>query len=135
MKFSMFLIPFLFQNPEFICVSYLWPMKFLSLIFGIFILLLSVLPCCQEEDCCEEGSTDKLEASAESENSDLELPCSPFFSCGTCLGFTFEVESEFALTMRKELVHVENDFFNSDPPKGFNFSLTKPPADFSNLLT
>ena len=64
-------------------------MKFFALILTIYVLLLSSISFCWEENCNE----DVIENSAgsEQEQSDDPSTCSPFFSCGTCVGFTLTV--------------------------------------------
>src|SRR5690606_37375908 len=94
------------QIPDCPLVSYLWSMKFLSLAFGVFILLLSVYPCCQDA-CKEERTGEALATSWEAEDLDLEVPCSLFFPCGACGGFTFERGAKTALTSRSDFVRTE----------------------------
>jgi|GEM_PF-4857851 len=109
-------------------------MKFLSLAFGVFILLLSVYPCCQDA-CKEERTGEALATSWEAEDLDLEVPCSPFFPCGACGGFTFERGAKTALTSRSDFVRTEIAFFASGPDQGFQFAPIKPPAAVWNPLT
>ncbi|RYU91433.1 hypothetical protein EWM62_05690 [Mucilaginibacter terrigena] len=59
-------------------------MKFLCILFSLVVVFLSVKPCCTDSDCdaivkTEQGGNNKAKDCA---------GCSPFFSCGTCAGFT-----------------------------------------------
>jgi hypothetical protein len=61
--------------------------KIVSLILAFFILALSSQGCCDDDNCEEEGSLAQTEQKHHNDNCDGA--CSPFFSCGTCIGFTF----------------------------------------------
>mgnify|MGYP003116939829 FL=1 len=61
-------------------------MKVLVVILGIFCLLISLYPCCIDDDC-EPISVEKIaEHENDQENEECGL-CSPFINCGTCTGF------------------------------------------------
>ena len=68
-------------------------MKFFALIMAIYVFALAGYPCCENDNCSGEKS--KTEKSTSLDN---KIPnddcgnCSPFFSCGTCSGFTFHSE-------------------------------------------
>jgi hypothetical protein len=63
-------------------------MKVISIFLSILILGLSAAPCCTDEDIChEEIDSCKDEASQPMESGESELPCLPFYSCGSCTGF------------------------------------------------
>jgi hypothetical protein len=57
-------------------------MKWLMIIFSLYVLTLSAIPCCGDDYCCD----DELALASEARHSDHdnhnkpELPCSPFFS-------------------------------------------------------
>jgi hypothetical protein len=59
-------------------------MKLLCIIFSFLVILLSVKPCCTDSDC---DALVKTERGVDSKSKDC-AGCSPFFSCGTCAGFT-----------------------------------------------
>jgi hypothetical protein len=58
--------------------------KLLCIIFSFIVVLLSVKPCCTDSDC---DAVVKTEHAGTSKAKDC-TGCSPFFSCGTCAGFT-----------------------------------------------
>ena len=65
-------------------------MKRLLLLFPLYILFLSGVPCSPNDGCCQE----ELQAAAKQPTADhnntrdkkSDLPCSPFFPCGACHG-------------------------------------------------
>ncbi|WP_354432042.1 MULTISPECIES: DUF6660 family protein [unclassified Mucilaginibacter] len=59
-------------------------MKLLCILFSFVVFFLSVKPCCTDSDC---DTGVKTEQGAASNAKDC-AGCSPFFSCGTCAGFT-----------------------------------------------
>ena len=72
-------------------------MKWLMIIFSLYVLTLSAIPCCGDDNCCE----DELVLVEEGQHRDHdnhnkpELPCSPFFSCNTCHGVVVpEIDSD-----------------------------------------
>jgi hypothetical protein len=61
-------------------------MKLLCLLFALFVLVFSARPCCADRDC--DGSSDQQQQHAHHPVREKECPgCSPFFSCGSCVGF------------------------------------------------
>jgi len=57
--------------------------KLLCLIITIYVTVLSIKPCCADNDC-----RDKKELAGKSPVKEKEcLGCSSFFTCGTCTGF------------------------------------------------
>ncbi|MDN3584114.1 hypothetical protein [Mucilaginibacter flavus] len=65
-------------------------MKFLSFIAILFVLLLSVKPCCSDNDCLNQRTSNIAKTSTAPKEKDCQ-GCSPFFSCGACAtGFVVE---------------------------------------------
>ena len=64
-------------------------MKLAVTILALFVLALSVVPCCAQDSCNDspEG-TEQTDCSNQGAK-DHNCPCSPFFSCGSCTGFVF----------------------------------------------
>jgi hypothetical protein len=76
--------------------------KILCLLLAVYVMMLSGKPCCADNDCHEKFTT-KTEQSSKSSSKEKECSgCSPFFTCGSCVGFivskpitiTFAVISE-----------------------------------------
>ncbi|MEB0260258.1 MULTISPECIES: DUF6660 family protein [unclassified Mucilaginibacter] len=59
-------------------------MKLLCILFLFIVVFLSVKPCCTDSNC---DAAVKTEKNSTSKAKDC-AGCSPFFSCGTCAGFT-----------------------------------------------
>ncbi|QHS56645.1 hypothetical protein GWR56_14245 [Mucilaginibacter sp. 14171R-50] len=59
-------------------------MKLLCILFAFVVVYLAVKPCCTDSDC---DAIAKTEQAAKSKAKSC-AGCSPFFSCGTCAGFT-----------------------------------------------
>lgn len=71
-------------------------MKLVSFILSVYVLLLSVQPCCTEDNCTDEVTVAATEQAAAPREDVPKLPlekecdthCSPFYTCGSCAGFT-----------------------------------------------
>ncbi|HJP63676.1 MAG TPA: DUF6660 family protein [Mucilaginibacter sp.] len=62
-------------------------MKLLCLILSVYVLMLSVKPCCADDDCRSKTSTSQ-QITDKAPLQGNECPgCSPFFTCGSCTGF------------------------------------------------
>ena len=66
-------------------------MKLLAFFLALLTLLLSMTPCCDGEDshCLEEtaiGCTEHADTDEDDTHQDQQ-PTSPFYACGSCLGF------------------------------------------------
>lgn len=63
-------------------------MKRLLLLFPLYILFLSGLPCSPNDGCCAEEIQAAISVSDHNStnNPKSNLPCSPFFPCGACHG-------------------------------------------------
>jgi hypothetical protein len=71
--------------------------KLLCLILSFYVLLLSAKPCCADNDCYGKIAA-KKELTAKSSSNEKECPgCSPFFTCGSCVGFI--VSKPFTITL------------------------------------
>ncbi|WP_295119575.1 hypothetical protein [uncultured Chitinophaga sp.] len=58
-------------------------MKWFFVLFSLYVLTLSAVPCGGDDDCCTDGLELVDNHAAEHEQERPELPCSPFFSCNT----------------------------------------------------
>jgi len=62
--------------------------KLLCLLLSLFVVLLSARPCCADNDCRENALAVKKELAGKNTSPEKTCPgCSPFFSCGSCVGF------------------------------------------------
>lgn len=81
----------------------------MCIIFSLYVLLLSASPCCSD-DICTIKSSIKKEFSQKNQTAETECAgCSPFFSCGTCVGFV----------IAKPVVH-SLLFVSENPVKHYN---------------
>ncbi len=82
-------------------------MKVFATILTIATLFLSSVPCCQEEGACANSEPVEHcgERHGEKAPSDSESPCSPFYVCGRCPGFTVNYDhiDFFTLDIAQEL--------------------------------
>jgi hypothetical protein len=103
-------------------------MKVISIFLSVLILGLSAAPCCAAEDTChEEIESCKPEPPQPADNEESQLPCLPFFSCGSCTGFNV-VTVEFSNLNSQ--VNLEPDFRSSyllGIPQIYKPTLLKPP--------
>ncbi len=69
-------------------------MKWLFILLSVYILVLSVMPCCDGEQTHAEET---LRVSAKAHKHDGPLAemevCSPFFGCHCCTGFTLSLDA------------------------------------------
>ncbi|MFY0254786.1 DUF6660 family protein [Chitinophaga sp. 30R24] len=64
-------------------------MKWLLLLFSLYVIILSGIPCdCQEDDFMYATATsaDSHNNHHDGEHQQQDCPCSPFFACSTCHG-------------------------------------------------
>jgi hypothetical protein len=68
-------------------------MKWLNHLLALYLVLLSVVPCCAFDNCPEEKSTTSQSTSHENGDDDDCGSCSPFFNCEGCASVTIDVQS------------------------------------------
>lgn len=73
-------------------------MKIMGMLFTVLTLFLSASPCCSGEYSCEKKVEIKYHENSQQDLPQSEIPCSPFYSCGTCFGFGFQ-SFEFNILM------------------------------------
>jgi len=102
-------------------------MKILYLILALYVLLLSVRPCCIEEDCTDEDLSTKTEqTSNHNQGNDCNGNCAPFLSCGNCTGFNCPTVS-YPLTHPTTLESSQLQVYQSSFSSGFHFAIWQPP--------
>jgi hypothetical protein len=58
--------------------------KFFCLLLSFYVIILAAKPCCSDNDCV---AIAKEKTSKQATNEKGCLGCSPFFTCGSCVGF------------------------------------------------
>lgn len=103
-------------------------MKIFCFILSIYVLVLSTVPCCSDDNCIDETKTEQTDKHSKDEHQGCGT-CSPFLTCGTCVGFTFTNASltfepskiffKSALLIPSYENHFANDFISKiwQPPK------------------
>lgn len=81
-------------------------MKVLTVILGILCLLISAYPCCIVDECDSHSIAEIAENEQEQEECGL---CSPFITCGSCIGFIPNT-AEFVTTLNPQLLPFSNLF-------------------------
>jgi|LauGreDrversion4_2_1035121.scaffolds.fasta_scaffold231513_2 hypothetical protein len=71
--------------------------RLIAFILSIFVLVLSTMPCCNVgHEASEKYCTEKQSGTnSQQQDDDCGSNCSPFYSCGTCVGFTFASSYQF----------------------------------------
>ncbi len=117
-------------------------MKFLAIFMFSIVIGLSVVPCCtpiannnsnnltkMDRHCCEEETCEDTEETTNENNNEEDgcNSCSPFFSCGSCAGFTAQIDfiklNHFSFTnsiaYNNFNLQIHSDFFETkwQPPK------------------
>ncbi len=97
-------------------------MKVFCFVLSLYILSLTAVPCCADDDCNEAVTT---EQSAHDNEKHECSNCSPFMNCGSCVGFTFNA---FEPPLFKSIISVlrESTFIFSTDPNAF--------SDFSSKI-
>ena len=65
-------------------------LKFITSILAACVLCCSVIPCCVDDNCADEITAG---AQPHQQDDDCKGNCSPFFACGSCTGFSVNVQS------------------------------------------
>lgn len=66
-------------------------MKIFCFIMSLYVISLSVVPCCSDDNCNDESISENINNYSQDpkeEEGDCNA-CSPFLNCGTCIGFVF----------------------------------------------
>ena len=78
----------LIDNLNFTIFQYFCAVKLLCLLLSFYVMLLSLKPCCSDNDCRDNKDVSKKELSRNASSKEKECQgCSPFFTCGSCVGF------------------------------------------------
>lgn len=106
-------------------------MRVLAVILSFLTLFLSSYPCCQEADSCADvfliGESDEGADESPHEN---EAPCSPFYACGRCPGFTLNQERVVDIYVIEPEIKTNLVPYLEFVPKEVYFHFLKPPRSF-----
>ncbi|MES2378396.1 MAG: hypothetical protein V4553_17520 [Bacteroidota bacterium] len=102
-------------------------MKILCLILSVYVIMLSAKPCCVDSDCRATVSS-KKELTGKIPAKEKECPgCSPFFTCGTCVGFVISQPLSVQL-FTVALDHIEHGNIYQQPRiEKVSLSIWQPP--------
>lgn len=102
-------------------------MKILCFILSLYVFFLSTVPCCSDDNCNDDIITENSDNHSQDHKEGDCNACSPFLTCGTCIGFVFTIleidiyeisfiEDKFVTIYKSQF---SNDFFNKiwQPPK------------------
>jgi hypothetical protein len=102
-------------------------MKLISILLATLILSFSAIPCCEAEDNCqEEILSNSSESTHHSGSEESNLPCSPFYSCGTCTGFSL-ISLHFDSTWQITESSFLSSAYQSSISKAYKIALLRPP--------
>ena len=107
-------------------------MKMLAVILSLFTIFLSSYPCCQDEDSCAEILTIEYNSGDGSQKEvphDSDGPCSPFYNCGRCVGFTLTFNEMVLVPIEHELKKAFVPYLRFQPKEALFIAL-KPPRYF-----
>lgn len=62
--------------------------KWLLLFLSVLVMAASLIPCCSADNCGEDAS---ISTSTHPEEDTDSGNCSPFFTCGSCVGFVHQI--------------------------------------------
>jgi len=76
--------------------------KFIALFLAFIVVMLTITPCCAVEE--SEGHTHETmkneKHQCDEQDGDCYSDCSPFYVCGTCIGFTFTTQQLITFTVQ-----------------------------------
>ena len=83
-------------------------MKVICLILSVFVMLLSTVPCCDDDNCNDEIKTEQTSDSNNNhdDTGHCSSTCSPFLTCGSCSGF---VISFFGVELQPSEILIEKN--------------------------
>lgn len=90
------------------------------------ILSLSAIPCCGEDEHCDEG-IQLCESEKEKPSEHQESTCSPFFTCGSCTGFNLTSIDFTKINPPLDFNNKVNNGVDFGIPQTYKTSLLKPP--------
>lgn len=111
-------------------MRYFHVMKVSTILIAILSLWLSTQPCCADEVSHEDGSLTQMNDTPSDHTCGNELPCSPFYSCRGCVGFSVE---KIAITLSATLDEpypVHFTFWHEYHTEAFPSGLIKPPGNY-----
>ncbi|MDI3319702.1 DUF6660 family protein [Pinibacter soli] len=79
-------------------------MKWFVYILSFYVLLLSAVPCCADDDCCANEQNTSVQTNHSKETSKPSAPCSPFFACAACNGVIIPQVFRFSVVEQHEVV-------------------------------
>ncbi|MGF7080914.1 hypothetical protein ABIB50_003274 [Mucilaginibacter sp. UYCu711] len=83
-----------------VLIFYFCSVKILCLILSIYVVLLSLKPCCADKDC-QAMNLQKVNSEKQSHKKEC-TGCSPFFTCGSCVGFIISKPFLFTSSLIKD---------------------------------
>lgn len=105
-------------------------MKRLLLLFPLYILLLSGVPCSPNDGCCTEETYANNHNSTNDHNTTNDqrsnLPCSPFFPCGACHGVVIPNHT-IRVAQPPALIAKQPSFYTEKPLLAYAPSIWQPP--------
>ena len=106
-------------------------MRILAFLLSFVVLWMSVVPCCEAQSHAEIFDTDCASTHQDPcQDGEAELPCSPFFTCGACVGCLVSKDFHFDSHSPHNLESYELIDFRDDLTLGNKISLLKPPKNF-----
>jgi hypothetical protein len=90
--------------------------RFLAILFSIYILVLAGFPCISKDDCSRSKSTTEQTKNC----------CSPFFACNTCTGFTL-TKTNLNVAIPAIPRNRENSLYRFSLKSAFYYAIWQPP--------
>ncbi len=107
-------------------------MRVFAVILSLLTIFLSSYPCCSETDTLMEISSihDCFEDRPSEDPDEGETPCSPFYTCGRCSGFTLTYYRVMDFVECEMVIKSNTDYYQALNPKEVYFHDLKPPRNF-----
>lgn len=100
--------------------------------FSCFLVLISIwqtaIPCCNANSECYEQKVEVVLDLTSEDNCEDHFPCSPFYSCGTCIGFSIEKTAVLLSPKPKGEPNTPIPLWSSPSSEQHKERLIKPPG-------
>ncbi|WP_420828668.1 DUF6660 family protein [Maribacter polysaccharolyticus] len=105
-------------------------MKWVSFILAVYTLVLTLRPCCGDDNCtdsdnCQTELVDNHDKDNH-QNNGHKGSCSPFFTCGNCVGFTLTTV-HFSLPPQTDITPDLVTMYHCNFLSGFEMPIWQPP--------
>ncbi|QJD97669.1 hypothetical protein HH214_18200 [Mucilaginibacter robiniae] len=102
-------------------------MKLICLILSMLVLIFSAKPCCADQECeASYGAKKELTKSRNGKEKECQ-DCSPFFTCGSCVGFIVAKPGSYTIALVAEKLVPTYTPYRQPDLKEITLAIWQPP--------